>query len=113
MPGEVASLLVVAPHALDEVLGCGGVLAQAAQAGIPAATLVLFGDGQGHDARRREAAGIAAGILGTEPLRFTGLPENRADTFPLGEIIGLIETALGEIEPTHLYVPSANSLHIR
>lgn len=109
---EGASLLVVAPHALDEVLGCGGVLAQATQAGIPAASLVLFGDGQRHDARRREAAGIAAGILGTEPPRFAGFPENRGDTVPLSQIIGVIETTLGKISPTHLYVPFANSLHI-
>ena len=48
-----ASVLVIAPHALDEVLGCGGTIALEASAGRKIDILVLFGDGTGLDGQRR------------------------------------------------------------
>jgi N-acetylglucosamine malate deacetylase 1 len=67
MPDETATaggVLIIAPHALDEVLGCGGVAALAAAAGHRVDVLVVFGDGQGHDSKRRESAQADADILG-------------------------------------------------
>ena len=69
--------LVLAPHADDESLGCGGLLAQAAEAGLRPGVLVLTdGTGSHPGSRRyppellrtvREAeAREAAGILGVE-----------------------------------------------
>src|SRR5947207_5681036 len=71
------TVLVVAAHALDEVLGCGGAMALHAAAGSAVHVLVLCGDGAGMDGRRRIAAGEAAALLGAQPPRFAGLPENR------------------------------------
>lgn len=104
-------LLVIAPHALDEVLGCGGTIALARDAGAAVTVMVVFGDGTGHDGRRREAAGAAAGILGHDVGPFLGLPENRGDTVPLGEIVGPIETAIRDLAPARVLVPFGNSLH--
>ena len=83
--------LVLAPHADDESLGCGGLLAQAAEAGLRPGLLVLT-DGTGsHPGSRqfpaarlrmlREAeAREAAGILGLEAGRvgFLGLRDTAA-----------------------------------
>ncbi len=74
------SVLVLAPHPDDEVLGCGGLLLQLADAG--AAVRVLFltdGSGDGDEAadpaayaalRRREAAAVAEhmGLAGSDHL---------------------------------------------
>lgn len=106
--GEV---LIVAPHALDEVLGCGGVAALAAEKGHAVRTLALFGDGTGHDGRRRSAAGAAAALLGCRAPAFAGFPENRGDTVPLAEMIGAIERAVAEFGPGSVYVPFGGSLH--
>ena len=104
-------LLIIAPHALDEVLGCGGVAALATATGRRVDVLVVFGDGQDHDARRRESAQAAANILGYGTPRYLGLPENRGDTLPLSELVAPIEAALRECAPHEVYVPFGNSLH--
>lgn len=104
-------LLIVAPHALDEVLGCGGVAALAAAAGRRVQVLVAFGDGQEHDAQRRESAQAAADILGYAAPQYLGLPENRGDTLPLNELVAPIEALLREHTPHEVYVPFGNSLH--
>ena len=95
--GDLATILggkrplVLAPHADDESLGCGGLLAQAAEAGLRPAVLVLT-DGTGsHPGSRafpparlrsvREAeAREAAAILGVEAERldFLGLRDTAA-----------------------------------
>ena len=65
----MAGILVVAPHAMDEVLGCGGTMARHADAGERIDTLVLCGDGSGLDATRRQVAPNAAAVLGANAPR--------------------------------------------
>ena len=105
-------VLVVAPHALDEVLGCGGAIALAAAAGRTVHILVLCGDGSDHDGRRREAAGRAAKLLGAEPPGFAGFPENASDTVPLGKVVEVIERVVGELRPETVYVAHGGNLNV-
>ncbi|HWK96702.1 MAG TPA: PIG-L deacetylase family protein [Pseudolabrys sp.] len=107
-----APVLVIAPHALDEVLGCGGTMARHATAGRKVHILVLCGDGTGLDGKRREAAVAAASLLGTEKPRFAGFPENRSDTLPLGEVVSVIERTVNEIKPATVYVSHGGNLNI-
>ena len=108
----MARVLVVAPHAMDEALGCGGAMALRARAGDRVETLVLFGDGTGMDAGRRAAAPRAAAILGAEAPRFVGFPENRSDTLPLVEVVAAIEQAINESKPGVIYVSHGGNLNI-
>lgn len=108
----MVAVLIVAPHAMDEALGCGGTMALHAEAGDRVETLVLFGDGTGLDAKRREAAPKAATTLGARPPRYVGFPENRSDTLPLLEIIAAIEKAILEIGPNVVYVTHGGNLNI-
>jgi LmbE family N-acetylglucosaminyl deacetylase len=105
-------VLVIAPHALDEVLGCGGVMALASDAGRKIHVLVLSGDGQGLDGKRREAAGNAAALLGAESPRFAGFPENKSDTVPLGDVVSIIEKTVNELRPSTVYVSHGGNLNI-
>lgn len=107
-----APVLVIAPHALDEVLGCGGTIARHAAAGLPVHILVLCGDGTGLDGKRREAAVAAAALLGSQPPRFTGFPENRSDTIPIGEVVGAVERTVNELKPVMVYVSHGGNLNI-
>ena len=72
---------VVAAHPDDEVLGCGGTIARHAAAGDTVQILFLAdgetsraGAGQAQIARREEAAGRAASILGRSLRVFCGFP---------------------------------------
>lgn len=105
-------ILVIAPHALDEVLGCGGTIARAADGGRTVHVLVMFGDGTGHDAKRREAAAAAARILGIAKVEFAGLPENRGDTVPLTQAVGAVEKSVAALGPDTVYVAHGGNLHI-
>ncbi len=108
----MVAVLIVAPHAMDEALGCGGTMALHAEAGDRVETLVLFGDGTGMDAKRREAAPKAATTLGACPPRYVGFPENRSDTLPLLEIIAAVEKVILEIGPKVVYVTHGGNLNI-
>lgn len=106
------TVLVVAPHGLDEALGCGGAMARHADEGDTVHVLILFGDGTGRDAARRLNALKAARILGAQPPRFAGFPENRSDTIPLLEVVGAIEKCVAELKPTIVYVSHGGNLNI-
>ena len=105
-------VLIVAPHALDEVLGCGGTIALATAAGRKVHILVLCGDGAGHDGKRRAAASGAAELLGSEPPRFAGFPENASDAVPLGKVIEVIERTVSELRPETVYVSHGGNLNV-
>lgn len=102
---QAGPLLIVAPHALDETLGCGGLMIQSIRAGRRVETLVLFGD-------RREEAARAAAILGAPPPAFAGLPENRSDTLALAEVTTAVERAVADLRPSEVFAPHGGSLHV-
>lgn len=106
------AVLIIAPHALDEVLGCGGTMAAHAAAGEPVHVLVLCGDGSGLDGKRREGAAFAAKLLGSEAPRFGGFPENKSDTIPIGSVVSLIEDVVRQVKPRTVYVSHGGNLNI-
>lgn len=106
------SVLVVAPHGLDEVLGCGGTMARHAAGGDRVCILILSGDGTGRDEARRAAAGKAAALLGAQAPEFCGLPENRLDTMALSEVVGRIEDAVRRHGPGTVYVSHGGNLNV-
>ena len=115
---EAASALVLAPHYDDEVLGCGGLLAQLAAAGAAVRVLFLSDGGGGEEhrwdqesdraaysARRRaeaEAAGAVLGIAGSEHL---DLADGELDR-DLEALAAGISRALLSARPDLLLVPS-------
>jgi len=88
------TLLIVAAHPDDEVLGCGATLAWHADSGHRVEVLILSQgatsrskadkiDSQEELAALQASAKAAAKILGTQQPRFAGLPDNRMDQEPL------------------------------
>jgi len=106
------SVLVIAAHALDEVLGCGGTMALHAAAGSSVHVLVLCGDGSGQNTKRRVAAGRAAALLGAKPPQFVGLPENHSDMVALSDAVGAIESTISTLRPGVVYVTHGGNLHV-
>lgn len=105
-------VLIVAPHGLDEILGCGGTMARLAAVGRRVEVLVLFGDGTGGDVAIRAAGLRAAAILGTPPPRYAGFPENRSDTLPLLDVVRAVEQAVASIRPEEVHVSHGGNLNI-
>ncbi|MEA2601811.1 MAG: hypothetical protein QOF89_2803 [Acidobacteriota bacterium] len=111
---RAASALVLAPHQDDEVLGCGGLVAQLTAAGAVVRVLFLTDGGGGtentddRDAyrrRRREEAAKVCEILGLAGCDHLGLPDGALDQ-RLDEVEQGIRRALFTQRPELLLVPS-------
>jgi LmbE family N-acetylglucosaminyl deacetylase len=113
MPGR--SVLVLAPHADDEVIGCGGALAAHAAAGVPVRVVIATDGARGHDGdsasayssqRHREAC-RAAQLLGYGTPECWGLPDRGLE---YGEgLVTRIVAALGDADT--VYAPSLHEFH--
>lgn len=113
---RATSVLVLAPHPDDEVVGCGGLLATLAEAG--AAIRILFltdgAGGRGAEAvdtpagyarRRREEAARAGAVLGIVGIEFLDLPDGELAAH-LDAASSAIARAITMQRPQLLLVPS-------
>lgn len=115
------TVLVVAAHPDDEVLGCGGTIARHGRDG-EAVHLVFLADGvssrdpsgdHGAEvARRRDAARRAARILGASSVTFNDLPDNQLDTVPLLDVARLVESVVAEHNPSLIYTHHRHDLNV-
>ncbi len=121
------SVLVMAAHPDDEVLGCGGSLARFADAGARV-HVAFLADGVGARvgdavstqnpgaspelAARREAAQRACKILGVSSISFDDFPDNRMDTVPLLDIVKRIETLITEHRPDTVLTHHAGDVNV-
>jgi LmbE family N-acetylglucosaminyl deacetylase len=112
-------VLVLAPHADDETIGCGGTLVLHARRGDEVKVVVLTdgaaGDRRGHyrgrdyPALRRAEARRAAGVLGVSSLEFWNLPDGRLEG--CRELAPRLRTLLRSEMPAVVYAPSGGDAH--
>lgn len=115
------SILVLAAHPDDEVLGCGGALAKWADEGA-VIHVAFLADGvfsrndnstqQEELDQRRAAAQQACDILGVKSLSFGDFPDNRMDTVALLDITKSIETLIHEHQPDTVITHYAGDVNI-
>jgi len=113
------TVLVVAAHADDEALGCGGTIARHVKEG-DSVHLVLMADGvqsrtessEADFSRRTEASIHAQSILGILSTQSLELPDNKMDSVPLLEIVKKLESILEEIRPSVIYTHHHGDLNI-
>ena len=118
------NVLVVAAHPDDEILGVGGTIARHADNGDTVHVLILAEGATSRDASRdatarnddiaalRSAAEAAAEVLGAQPPRFCGFPDNRLDGLELIEVAKRVEAIVREVEPTIVYTHHAGDLNV-
>lgn len=111
-----STVLVIAAHPDDEVLGCGGVMARHADSGDEVHVLVvtrgipeLFPP-EVIEGTRRELA-QAHVILGVRSVRFLDFPAPRLDAVPLYQVADAIGQVIREVRPSIVYCPHQGDLH--
>jgi LmbE family N-acetylglucosaminyl deacetylase len=102
------SIVVIAAHPDDELLGCGGTVALHVRAG-DRVTLVLACEGEslryGADGVGQKAhIDCAAEKLGVRDIRHLGFADQRLDTITLTDLIAPLERVLRETRPSIVYV---------
>lgn len=116
------SILVIAAHPDDEVLGCGGTITKLTDEG-KFVHVAFFADGvSSRDnkealkkidlVKRRDAALRACNVLGVKSVSFDDLPDNRMDTIPLLDVIKMIETLLIKYKPDTILTHHAGDLNV-
>lgn len=118
------TVLAVAAHPDDELLGCAGTLARHARAGDRVA-IVIMAEGAtsrstaeeraSHAAeleRLRGAAREAARTIGAQEPEFYGLPDNRMDGEVLLDIVQRLEATIGRVRPQIVYTHHRGDVNI-
>jgi len=112
-------ILILAPHADDEVLGMGGTIAKLVEQGHHVTVAVLTGHGEtahplwpesNWDLIRTECR-AAVSKLGAQQLVFENLPAACLDVTPAYLINTVIAKLIEAVEPNEVYIPFAFDLH--
>jgi LmbE family N-acetylglucosaminyl deacetylase len=116
------TILVIAAHPDDEVLGCGGAIAKlSAREGIH---IGILGEGMSSRSPQRSQADAAelnklqsdardvANLLGARSVLFENLPDNRFDELPLLDVIKRVERLIEELQPDAIYTHHPGDLNI-
>jgi LmbE family N-acetylglucosaminyl deacetylase len=119
---KVKSILVVAAHPDDEVLGCGGTVTRFSDEGA-SVHVAFLADGvlsRAVDTKallaelsvRRAAAQKACGILGVKSVFFGEFPDNRMDTIALLDIIKPVEALIEKYRPDTVFTHHSGDVNI-
>lgn len=117
------TILVVAAHPDDEVLGCGGTVARLAREG-GTIRIAILGEGITARCADRDQADQAlvealrvrsrqvGGMLGASDVSLFGLPDNRFDTVPLLDVAKIVEELVRRWRPEVVYTHHGGDLNI-
>lgn len=116
------SVLVVAAHPDDEVLGCGATMARYAAEGRAVSVLIL---GSGVASRGADAASLARSrerleaesdkankILGVRKVYREDFPDNRFDTVALLDVVKAIEAVKAAVKPALVMTHHAHDVNV-
>lgn len=117
------SILVVAAHPDDEVLGCGGTIARLTGEGHKV-FIAILGEGITSRYQQHNQANPAlvkslqtrsrqvSKLLGAKDVFMHSLPDNRFDTVPLLDIVKIVEELIERLQPQVVYTHNGGDLNI-
>ena len=112
-------ILVLAPHADDEILGCGGTIAKYSKLGSKVYVSILTNANIGAEElfsknlikKVRNEALQANELLNVKNLNFSELPAPRLDQYPIYKISNLIQKKIKKFKPDTVFIPSEKDIH--
>ena len=113
------TVLIIAAHPDDEVLGCGGTIAKHISKGDEV-HLVFMSDGVNSRSQvleknlksRKDASKLAQAILGITSSKYLDFPDNRMDSVSLLDIIQKLEPIINKLKPSIIYTHNHRDLNI-
>ena len=117
------SVVVVAAHPDDEVLGCGATIARLAKSGRPVHVL-LMADGESarldnleHTSKhlledRKNRALLAGKVLGVKSVEQMSMPDNRMDQLDLLDVVKAVEKFVIKHHPLTLFTHHSGDVNI-
>ncbi len=113
------NILVLSPHADDEILGCGGFISKYSKLKYNIFVLILTNANKGAPEifseekinKIRNEAKRANNIIGTSKIFFENLPALNLNNYPFYKITEIIENYLENINPEIVLIPSSNDIH--
>lgn len=111
------TILVVAAHSDDEVLGCGGTLLRHVAQGDEVHVMFLTNGvgARGSDDGANERSNACKNVMneaGVISFRQLDYPDNQLDTIALLEIVRVVENVISEINPTIIYTHFEGDLNV-
>ncbi|HLM79595.1 MAG TPA: PIG-L deacetylase family protein [Terriglobales bacterium] len=117
------SVLVVAAHPDDEILGCGGTMTRLVREGHEVRIAILAEGMSSRYAHREDAdqqqlqhlharARQAADKVGAKELVLCKLPDNRLDTVPLLDVVKTVEDLVARFRPGIIYTHHPGDLNV-
>ena len=120
---EIESLLVVAAHPDDEILGCGGTVSKLSKAGVECHCLILS---QGILSRHETWSDLAisqiqelksqvekaANLIGFSSVKQFDFPDNQFDSQPLLSITKAIEDTIKDKRPDTVLAHHSGDLNL-
>jgi len=112
-------ILILSPHADDEILGCGGFISKYRKLNYAAYVLILTNANKGAPEiysqkkieKIRNEAIIANKSIGTKKLYFEDLPGLNLNNYPLFKITNILNKYISKINPEVVLIPSSNDIH--
>ena len=112
-------ILIISPHADDEVLGCGGFISKYSKQNYHINVLILTNANKGvpeiYSPKEiktiRKEANMANKLIGTKKIFFENLPAVNLNNYPIYKITTVIDKYLNKINPEIVLIPSSNDIH--
>ena len=112
-------ILILSPHADDEILGCGGAISKFSREGYDIYVIILSNANIGAPEifsvkeikKIRKEAELANNFIGTKKLFFENLPALNLNLFPLYKISNILDKYIDKIQPEVIFLPSKNDIH--
>ena len=118
------TILTIAAHPDDEILGCGGAMSRFSNEGHTVHILIMAEGLTSRDVNRdrnskleellvlSKTAKLAAKEVGSESVELLDFPDNRMDSVDRLDIVKVIEKKIHEVQPSVVFTHFGNDLNI-